>query len=85
MAAWRKNFYLTKQDALAAGLTHEGTLYGLPVYLGDIDNPEAFLAVPKIPPLVVWTLFCSYMFEFFALFVSEDVEIRTPMVLGDEL
>jgi hypothetical protein len=85
MAEWRKYLFITRADALAYGLTHEGTLFGLPVFLGDVDNPTGFLAVPKIPILVVWTLLCTKMFEFFAHFVDEDTVIKTPMVLGDKL
>jgi hypothetical protein len=85
MAEWRKNLWLTKDEAKEAGMTHEGTLYGIPVYLGDTDNPEAFLAVPKIPLLVLWTLFCNSAFEFFAMFCPDSVEIRVPVTFGDKL
>ena len=85
MTQWRKYLFLTKADALEHGLTHEGTLFGIPVFLGDVTNPESFLAVPKIPILVFWTLLCTKMFEFFASFVSEDIVIKTPIVVGDPL
>jgi hypothetical protein len=85
MGEWRKYLYLTRADALAFGLTHEGTLFGLPVYLGDVTNPDEFLAVPKIPVLVLWTLFCSKAFELMSYFISEDTVVKTPMVLGDPL
>ena len=85
MSQWRKNLYLTKADAVELGMTHEGTLFGLPVYLGEVDNPEQFLAIPKIPVLVLWTVLCSKLFDFFAMFCHPDTEIVTPVVVGDQL
>jgi len=85
MAEWRKYLFLTKADALEFGLTHEGTLYGVPAFLGDVTNPDSFMAVPKIPALVLWIMFCNKMFQFFSNFVSEDTIIKTPMVVGAPL
>ncbi len=39
--------YVTPQAALAAGCTHHGRYYGLPIWIGDLDD-EAPLVMAKV-------------------------------------
>lgn len=42
--------YTTKAEAIAAGCTHHGSYYGIPLWMGDIDS-EAPLVFAKWAPL----------------------------------
>lgn len=76
--------WVTKAAAKNAGMTHEGTLYGIPVYL-NILNKNDFNAVPKFWPSILWVLLCDVMYDFAAWFVPLDGEIVTPMTVGKEI
>ena len=80
-----KYLYVTEAQALSYGLTHEGTLYGIPVWIGDVDNPESFLAIPKIPALVVWTAFASGAMQFLVEHFRNDESIETPLTVGRDI
>lgn len=42
--------YTTQAEAIAAGCTHHGSYYGIPLWMGDIDS-EAPLVFAKWAPL----------------------------------
>ena len=41
-------FYMTKKEAMGYGFTHEGTMYGIPVYVGNITDYSPMISVKCI-------------------------------------
>lgn len=76
--------WVSKAAAKKAGMTHEGTLYGVAVYL-RLLNKNDFDAVPKLWPSIAWLILCDLAYDFAAWFVPLDAELVTPMTVGKEL
>ena len=53
--------FFSLQDAKRVGMTHEGTLFGVPAWMTNDD--ECVMAVPKFVPFNAWTLFASFLFD----------------------
>lgn len=70
--------YITKKEAIKAGLTHEGTLYGVPAWFGE-DDGVMVMATPKIPLLTLWTLFADAMYELASFFLRGHQVLRSPI------
>lgn len=71
--------YISKQDALDAGLTHEGSLYGVPAWFAGVGDDEIFLATPKIPLLHAWCWLGEKLLDFGAFFISADYVLVSPI------
>lgn len=41
--------YMTAQQALLAGYTHHGRIFGVPIWLSDVDSDEPRLAAKWAP------------------------------------
>lgn len=70
--------YISKARAIEAGLTHEGTLYGVPAYFGE-DDGQLVMATPKVPVLQLWCLFADAMYELASLFLNEHQVLKSPI------
>lgn len=72
---------ITREDALANGFTHEGSLYGIPVWFQDVDSDTPVCA-PKLYLLTPYCMFMDALFGFVAgVFMREDQYLRTPMTI----
>lgn len=71
-------FYITKREALAAGLTHEGKLFGMPAWFGE-DNGQICMATPKVPILHIWCMFCDALYELASYFLHGHNVLRSPI------
>jgi hypothetical protein len=73
--------YISKADALDAGLTHEGTLFGVPAWFASAEeNAEGnFMATPKFKPLVIWTLFADSLYDIAELFLPAGQVLESPI------
>ena len=77
--AIRVFLYLTETDASELGFTHHGTLFGVPAWLHE--NGEDFVAAPKIPALIVWTLFADCCYEVASWLLPGDGFLKSPIYL----
>lgn len=64
------SFFVSSTEARELGLTHEGTMFGLPVWMGEI-NTDAPMICPKFQPGRYW------------LFVGDLVADALTYVLPD--
>lgn len=72
--------WCSAESAKAGGMTHHGRIYGCPAWV--CDGEEMFMAVTKVPALVVYTSVCDMIFDAFTTFMSEDQELVTPIHVG---
>jgi hypothetical protein len=70
--------YITKRQALDAGLTHEGKLFGVPAWFGE-DDGHICMATPKIPLLHVWCMFCDALYELASYFLHGHQVLTSPI------
>lgn len=71
-------FYISKAVALQMGLTHEGSLYGIPAWF-DGDDAMTVGAIPKCPALVIWCKLADLAYELVTYFMSSDSYIVAPI------
>ena len=75
---------VSKEDAKAEGMTHEGTLYGIDVYMRLNGNNE-FDALPKVYWLHTWLWLCDAAYFVASWFLLPGCYIDTPMTIGDPI
>lgn len=75
---------ISKEQALDAGMTHEGTLFGVPCWMAG-ENSDEIMACAKFAPFELWLGVCSWVFDAFTIFVPEDKWLVTPMKFGAEI
>ncbi len=73
--------YITRATALDAGLTHEGTLFGVPAWFDGDDDERISMATPKIPVLHLWCMLCDSLYEMASRFFSEDFVLVSPITV----
>ncbi len=72
------HLFITRRRALALGFTHEGTLFGVPAWMMDVEH-EAIVSCPKIPLLQLWALLADCAYEFASWFMYEDQQLASPI------
>lgn len=80
--AIRDHLYLARARAVAIGFTHEGTLFGVPAWMRDVDgDPEGdpVIACPKVPVLQLWAMLADAAFEAATWFMWEDQVLAVPI------
>ncbi|HEY1035526.1 MAG TPA: hypothetical protein VGE09_11155 [Pseudoxanthomonas sp.] len=82
----RDHLYLTRARAIALGFTHEGTLFGVPAWMRDVDGDPArdpIIACPKVPLLQLWAMLADAAYASATWFMFEDQVLPIPIrVLG---
>lgn len=73
-------FYITKRQALAAGLTHEGTLFGVPAYFESSDG-DIVMGTPKVPILHLWCALCDSLYELASYFLHGHHVLISPIYI----
>lgn len=76
--------WINKETAKELGMTHEGTLYGVDVWM-QLGNTQEFHAVAKFIPLAIWLWICEVFYDAAVYFMREDQYLETPMTIGVEL
>jgi hypothetical protein len=71
--------YITEARARESGLTHKGTLYGVPAWFAGDEDGDVCMATPKVPLLHLWCWFCDKCFDIAAGFVTEDKVLVSPI------
>lgn len=71
---------VTRKAAIAAGMTHEGTLFGVPAWLKE-ESADLVWGCPKFLPLQVWCWLADKAFELFSYVVPEDMVLVAPIRL----
>ena len=73
--------YITETRARESGLTHKGTLFGVPAWFaGDADGAIC-IATPKVPLLHVWCWLCDKCFDLAAFFTPDDQVLVSPITV----
>jgi hypothetical protein len=75
--------FVTRADALASGLTHEGSIYGVPSWM-RVDGDD-YMAAAKFAPLAIWCVLCDKVFDIWAAFMSDEYILVSPMKLGKRI
>lgn len=73
--------YVNREEALGLGLTHEGTMFGLPVWMGQIHT-SAPMICPKFQPGRFWLALCDFVCDCLTYVVPSDYELDTMTVIG---
>lgn len=75
--------YVPEAAAKERGMTHEGTVFWVPVWLAiDGDN---LLATPKVPALELWCWLCDAATTAATYFMTEDQFLALPLTIGRPL
>lgn len=80
MNSW---IYVTESEAVEAGYTNEGMLFGVPAWLRDGEDGE-FFATTKIPLLNYWCYALDAILEI-GSYCFPDAVIATPVHFGREI
>lgn len=70
--------YISKARAREVGLTHEGTLFGVPAWFAE-DDGEVAMATPKVPALHVWCWLADGCYELASWFMPSHVVLESPI------
>jgi hypothetical protein len=76
--------YITKARAIESGMTHEGSLFGVPAWFEGDDN-ECVMATPKVPMLNAWCWFADKCFELASLFILSDAVLVSPIAVKNKI
>lgn len=71
--------YIDKKMAREGGMTHEGSVYGMPCWLADVDDPEMITAVAKFYPLNFYLAAMDTVFEALTYVIPAADGINTPI------
>lgn len=74
--------YVSKSIALANGATHEGRLFGVPVWF--YDDPmigNEVMAAAKFPVTQLWLWLCDGICELLTYFIDEHQVIELPITV----
>jgi hypothetical protein len=77
--------YITKTRALKSGLTHEGTLFGVPAWFAGDDDGEVAMATPKIPALHAWCWLADKCFELASYVTPADMVLVSPITIKNRI
>jgi hypothetical protein len=72
--------YITEVRAREVGLTHKGTLFGVPAWFAE-DDGEVCMATPKVPLLHIWCWFADKCFDVAANFTPADMVLVSPITI----
>lgn len=78
--------YISKATALSWGMTHHGTLYGVPAWIEKHPtDPNQVFGVPKVPVLGLWCRLADAALETFMSFQTSDRYIDAPIRIGERI
>lgn len=80
----RTLIYVTRQDALDAGMTNEGRLFGVPAWL-RVDSEDQVTGTPKIPALRAWCWAVDLLLDLTCCFIPEDQLLVSPITVGSRI
>lgn len=66
--------YMTEKEALKAGMTHHGSYYGIPLWMGEIDSDAPFVFAKWAPLDLLIGLFSMIEGLIFPLVHGPDAE-----------
>lgn len=73
--------YITEARAREVGLTHKGTLYGVPAWFAGNDDGDICRAVPKAPILLAWCWLAGKLLDVFVDLTPEDMVIMSAITI----
>lgn len=72
--------FISKQDALAAGMTHHGSIYGLPAWVRETEYGVD--GAPKFIPAAAWCWAVDWLYDTATWFMPADRYIEAPLRVG---
>lgn len=69
--------FVTEAQAVRAGMTHHGKLFGIPAWMAE--TPEGVDAVPKFRPFSLWCAFADWAYDFAATMMPSGSWVEAPM------
>jgi hypothetical protein len=69
--------FITEADALAAGMTHHGRLFGVPAWVRP--TPDGVDGAPKFLPLQAWCWMADAAYEVASRFLPPGAYLVAPM------
>lgn len=81
---WTDWIYVSALRAKEFGLTHHGSIYGVPAYL-RIDEEEVVTACPKITVLKYYIRFIDETVDFIMGFMPASLEFVLPVTFGEPI
>jgi len=74
-------FWMTANEALEAGMTHHGRLYGIPAWVArDPREPDVLHGCAKVPLLSVLTILLDVLDDAWCRIGLEDGEVHVTPV-----
>ncbi|HEL4296697.1 TPA: hypothetical protein UM674_000626 [Stenotrophomonas maltophilia] len=80
----RQLLYVTRREALDAGMTHSGRLFGVPAWL-RVDSDEQVTGTPKVPALHLWCWLIDQLLELPCCLLPQDCALVSPITIGREI
>ena len=77
--------YITEAHARDAGLTHKGTLFGVPAWFAGDGDGEFCMATPKMPILHLWCWLADKCFDIAADFTPADMVLVSPIMISGRI
>lgn len=77
--------YITKARAIESGLTHEGTLFGVPAWFDGDDDGQVAMATPKMPVLHLWCMLVDSLMELASYVTPADVMLVSPITVKNRI
>lgn len=73
--------YITEARAREGGLTHKGTLFGVPAWFAGDDNGAICIATPKVPLARAWCWLADKCYDIAASFTPADMVLISPIAI----
>lgn len=73
--------YITEARARESGLTHRGTLFGVPAWFAGDVNGDVCMATPKAPLLHAWCWLCDKAYDMAASLTPAGMVLASPITI----
>ncbi len=72
--------FITKQQALAAGMTHHGSIYGVPAWVRETEY--GLDGAPKFAPAAAWCWLCDKAYDLATYLIPTGSFLEAPLRIG---
>lgn len=69
--------FISREEALEAGMTHHGRIFGVPAWVCDTE--DGLDACPKFVPAVAWCWLADKLYEIATWFMPSDCYLEAPL------
>lgn len=72
--------FITEQEALDAGMTHHGTIFGIPAWVRE--TAYGLDGAPKFIPAGAWLWVCDRLYDLAAMCLPRGRYLEAPLRVG---